>query len=155
MKLKPVFIILFLIFFGVSTVFANFDREAFEIFSSLNNERRAQKVAVLGWDDDLADLAEDYSEKMAGEKFFSHTDSKGLSIVERAKDNKIDDYTKIGENLYYCFGCSNFVYNAVSGWLRSPSHKRNILDKEYTLTGIGIAESKDGKIYITQVFTGK
>jgi uncharacterized protein YkwD len=42
--------------------------------------------------------------------------------------------------------------DAVTGWMKSPGHRRNILEKTYQKTGIGISISKDDKVYITQVF---
>jgi uncharacterized protein YkwD len=38
----------------------------------------------------------------------------------------------------------------------SEGHRQNILSKNYTKEGIGvaIAEDDDGKVYITQVFCG-
>jgi hypothetical protein len=40
---------------------------------------------------------------------------------------------------------------AVSGWMNSPGHRRNILNGEYTEAGVGIAQVKDYFI-MTQVF---
>ena len=39
----------------------------------------------------------------------------------------------------------------VDMWLHSPGHKKNI-EGDYNLTGIGIAESKQGVLYFTQIF---
>ena len=40
----------------------------------------------------------------------------------------------------------------VDGWLHSPGHRRNI-EGDFTLTGIGLAEARNGMIYFTQIFT--
>jgi uncharacterized protein YkwD len=40
------------------------------------------------------------------------------------------------------------------GWMDSPGHRQNILDKGYTRTGIGVAVAGDDKVYITQMFCG-
>jgi uncharacterized protein YkwD len=39
----------------------------------------------------------------------------------------------------------------VDGWLHSPGHRRNILG-DFQLTGIGVAEARNGMIYFTQIF---
>jgi uncharacterized protein YkwD len=39
----------------------------------------------------------------------------------------------------------------VSQWVKSPSHRKNIRQAAYTISGIGIARNGD-KIYVTQVF---
>ena len=41
---------------------------------------------------------------------------------------------------------------AMHGWLHSPTHRENMLDPEWRVTGIGIAVSPNGEIYITEVF---
>ncbi len=42
----------------------------------------------------------------------------------------------------------------VDGWLHSPGHRQNI-EGDYNLTGIGVAQNKDGVIYFTQIFVLK
>jgi uncharacterized protein YkwD len=39
----------------------------------------------------------------------------------------------------------------VDGWLNSPGHRRNI-EGDFRLTGIGLAEGRNGMIYFTQIF---
>ncbi len=41
----------------------------------------------------------------------------------------------------------------MSGWLRSPGHRENI-EGAYDLTGIGVARSRQGVYYFTQLFAG-
>ena len=151
MKLKSCLVFLFLFFLFVPTAFADLDHEALEIFKLVNEQRQEQKLNELKWDDDLADLAKDYSKQMADGDFFSHTDTDGLSIIERVERREIK-YRKLGENLYYCRGFPNFKYNAVVGWLKSPPHKQTMYNAEFNFTGVGVAEAADGGFYITQVF---
>jgi uncharacterized protein YkwD len=40
----------------------------------------------------------------------------------------------------------------VNVWLQSPEHKKNI-EGDYVLTGIGIAKSRKGVMYFTEIFT--
>jgi uncharacterized protein YkwD len=42
--------------------------------------------------------------------------------------------------------------DAVSGWDKSPGHKKNLMYPEATETGIGFARSKTGKLFYVQVF---
>jgi uncharacterized protein YkwD len=39
----------------------------------------------------------------------------------------------------------------VDGWLHSPGHRRNI-EGNFRLTGIGVAEARNGMVYFTQIF---
>ena len=123
-----------------------------EIYNLINNERRKKGLSELDRDENLTKLSRSYSKKMAKESFFSHYDREGNSVVERAEDANIEGWSKIGENLFYCEGYDDFDVLAVRGWMNSPEHRRNILDRQFTSTGIGIAQSRDGRIYITQVF---
>lgn len=123
-----------------------------EIYNLINIERRKKGLSELDWDARLTQLARSYSKKMAKESFFSHYDRDGNSVVERALNSNVKGWSKIGENLFYSEGYGDFDSLAVRGWMNSPDHRRNILDRQFTTTGIGIAQSRDGRIYITQVF---
>ena len=61
---------------------------------------------------------------------------------------KLKPYHSVGENVAYGHLSAEKV---VQLWLKSPGHRRNI-EGDFNLTGIGIAESKDGTIYYTQIF---
>jgi uncharacterized protein YkwD len=130
---------------------ADFDDDEEEIFALVNDERRKKRLSNLNWDDDLARVARKYSQQMAKGNFFSHYDKNGGGMEDRASAAKIK-WSEIGENLYFCQGLEVFNEAAVKGWMNSPGHRQNILGKTYTDSGIGIAESRDGKIYVTQLF---
>jgi uncharacterized protein YkwD len=128
------------------------DPDENRILSLINNERSKTGLGQLSWDDRLADLARQYSEKMAREHFFEHIDSDGNDVVARARQNRIRGWSKIGENLFTCDPTDEVAKLSVYGWMHSPSHKENILDPEWRETGIGIAYARNGEIYITEVF---
>jgi len=130
----------------------NLSNEELKIHYLVNNERRKKGLTDLYWDEDLAKMARAFSKKMARESFFSHFDRDGNSVVERIKDSNIKGWNKIGENLFFCEGYNSFDALAVRGWMNSSEHRRNILDRQFTTTGIGVAQTPDGRIYITQVF---
>jgi uncharacterized protein YkwD len=125
-----------------------------EIFALVNEERRKKRLSNLDWDDDLARVARKYSQQMAKGNFFGHFDRNGDGVEQRADAAKIQ-WDEIGENLYFCQGLQDFNTAAVKGWMNSPGHRQNILHKSWTDSGIGVAESRDGKIYVTQVFIRK
>jgi len=132
--------------------FSKFDDDNLEILKLINNERAGIGLKPLLWDDETAKIARSYSERMANENFFSHFDSNGQSVFERAKTAKLKHWSKIGENLFSCENVRRFDAFAVKNWMKSPTHRQNILDPEWTVTGIGIAESEEGEIFITQIF---
>ncbi len=122
-----------------------------EVFELVNRERSRARLGGLAWDDRLAQLARDYSRRMAREGFFDHYDPNGKTVLDRAA--RLKNWSSIGENLFVCDGHPYFATTAVRGWMKSPTHRTNMLDRNWTATGIGIATARDGSIFITQVFT--
>jgi uncharacterized protein YkwD len=88
---------------------------------------------------------------MAREGFFDHYDPNGKTVLDRAA--RLKNWSSIGENLFVCDDHPEFATIAVRGWMKSPTHRTNMLDRNWTATGIGIATARDGSIFITQVFT--
>ena len=127
-------------------------REA-EVFELVNQQRLKAGLNTLVWDDRVGSIARDYSRQMARENFFDHFDPHGNDVMDRADRAKLTGWVKIGENLFACSPTNGFAQKAVVGWMGSETHRINILDREWTSTGIGIATASDGSIYITQVFT--
>lgn len=121
----------------------------------LNRERRRNGLVELLTDTDLQKIARSYSEKMAREKFFGHNDLSGATVLTRVKNSKIVIWKRVGENLFFSTSKDNLVNTSVKGWLKSAPHKRNILDAIFNYTGIGIAQSSDGLVYVTQIFMAR
>lgn len=130
-------------------------RRESEVFDLVNQERSRAGLGTLTWDDRLGGLAREYSRQMARDNFFGHADPDGKTVVDRANAAHIKDWASIGENLFFCEATPNFAKFAIVGWMKSKTHKDNILDTDWNFSGIGIATSNDGTIYITQVFTRK
>lgn len=126
--------------------------EEFEIYELVNRERAKQHLAELEWDNEVANLAREYSRQMAGQGFFGHYDSRGRTVVDRAAERRIRGWSRIGENLFMCDEFDGFEPYSVRGWLKSASHRRNMFDRGWSATGIGVYRSRDGRIYVTQVF---
>ena len=124
-----------------------------EVFQLVNKERVRARLGGLAWDHRLAGLARDYSRQMAREGFFDHDDPEGRTVIDRAQSARLKNWSIIGENLFFCEPHSHFASTAIRGWMKSRTHRTNILDREWTATGVGIANASDGSIFITQVFT--
>jgi uncharacterized protein YkwD len=100
-------------------------------------------------------MARQHSENMARRNFFNHTGPDGQGLRERSRANGIVGFRALAENLAYNKGFSDAASCAVTGWMRSQGHRDNILNGEFTRSGIGIARSADGRVYITQVFVAR
>ena len=140
--------------FITQTAFAlNLADEERRIFELVNQERIRQRLAPLVWDDSLSRIARDYSRRMGREGFFDHQDPEGKTAMDRAERARLRGWSRIGENLFFCDPVRGLPAFAVRGWMRSPTHRENMLDRGWTATGIGITEARDGSLYITQLFT--
>lgn len=121
-----------------------------KVLAAINLERKKQNRKPLAFNKQLAVAARKHSQRMVREKFFDHEDPTGRGPSERV-DAEGYRWSRIGENIAMNSGYRDPVPQAVVGWMKSPGHRRNILDSDYTETGIGIA--RVGKsLYFTQVF---
>ncbi len=123
----------------------NIDLEI-KVFEEINEYRTSKELPILINSDIIAKVARMHSDNMAtGEIEFGHIDS------EERFDcicKEIENVKGIAENVAYGYSTAESVSQ---GWVNSSGHKKNI-EGDYTHTGIGIATSKDGTIYYTQIF---
>jgi uncharacterized protein YkwD len=113
----------------------------------LNTDRRAQGLPDLKVDSRLTQLGEKYAQDMINRNFFSHTNPEGQSPFDRMKQAGIS-YIYAGENI----AINKSVPTAEVAFMNSPEHRANILSKNYTKVGIGVAYDKNGEIYVAQEF---
>lgn len=64
---------------------------------------------------------------------------------------KMATLLSFAENVAYNHYYDDPVKVAVDGWMKSAGHKKNILG-DFEETGVGVAISKEGQFYITQLF---
>jgi uncharacterized protein YkwD len=121
-----------------------------QVQQQINQIRQQNGLSELRMHTKLAQVARDYSRRMAEEDFFSHTSPSGDTMVQRVKSAGIF-YFLLGENLFTCTNLPQPVAASVQGWMDSPGHRKNILQPEYRETGIGIWRSGN-TYYFTQLF---
>ncbi len=97
-------------------------------------------------------MARYHSENMARAGFFNHVDRDGLDLTGRASVLGVSGWKALGENIAYNQGYDDPTAFAVERWMISDKHRDNILNRQFTHAGIGIAKSADGRIFFTQVF---
>ncbi len=125
------------------------EQRAFEL---INAERRARGRGPLVIDGELTRMARYHSENMARRGFFNHVDRDGLDLTGRASVLGLVGWKALGENIAYNQGYDDPTAFAVERWMISNKHRENILNREFTHAGIGIAKAADGSVYFTQVF---
>jgi uncharacterized protein YkwD len=142
------------------------------VAAEVNDARTANGLSALESDAELAGVAQSHSNDMAEYGFLSHNGSDGRSMSERYDDAGYgcripisgDRYANGGENVamsYYRTELVKGTYHStegelargiVNGWLESPPHRANLLADHWTVQGIGVAETYDNQVYVTQNF---
>ncbi len=121
------------------------------VFDAINFQRVCKDAEPLGWDDRLAAAARQHSERMLTVGFFSHNDPQLGDVGERITRASIL-WTHCGENIFREKDWEDPVPIAVVQWMYSPGHCRNILNPDFTLTGVGVFVDPEGRVAITQQF---
>lgn len=119
--------------------------------AAVNAERAKLGLRDLTLDERLRRAARLHSQSMAKNDFFSHTGLDGSNVGERAAAVAID-WAVISENIHTNQGYEDPVAVAVSGWMESAGHRKNIVNEFVRQTAVGVAISEDGKLYFTQLF---
>lgn len=109
----------------------------------VNAERTERGLGELEPVAVLHTVAAAYAKRMVRERFFGHTSPDGGTVVSRVKRTK---YLRgglrrwsLGENLAWGTGQLATPAKVVISWMRSPSHRRNILTARFTELGLGVS----------------
>lgn len=124
-----------------------------EIFNSTNAERQKQGLPALKRDATANKYARSKSLEMLNLNYFDHKSPQNGYIHEIAKRDGWN-YSRIGENIYTMTGGEASNINGASitnSWMNSEGHRKNILNRDYTHLGVGVAY-RNGKLYATQIF---
>ena len=107
-----------------------------EVFKLVNDVRIRNGVSALLVSQDCVDLAQDHATDMDENNYFSH-DSPDETWKQRF--NRYGIRGKRGENIA---NSDSDPEGALSVWMRSRTHRRNILNARYMSTGVGYSNGK-------------
>jgi hypothetical protein len=117
------------------------------VIDATNAERAKTGAPELKPNPLLMQAARQHSENMARQKTLSHVlDGKGAE--DRIKELGYK-YFAVAENVAWNQPDAPAV---LKSWMNSPHHRDNILNKDVTEIGVGIADNAEGEPYYTQVF---
>jgi uncharacterized protein YkwD len=122
-----------------------------QVYQKVNEARGKNQAPHLSWNEEVASEARRHAKNIVERRFFAHEDPKRGELSSRLDASGID-WNRCAENLYQENGFENPAEEAVQSWLKSPSHRKNMLDSGLAETGIGAAVGRDGTIYIVQIF---
>jgi len=125
--------------------------DAMQIVTLVNHERQKTGLQPLTLNFQLLDASESKVSDMSRQSYFSHVSpqqQRWSQFITTAKYK----YKEAGENLANGFQTPHEI---VSAWLRSPSHRENILTPQYTDTGVAITRGEldsQPTIFVVQMF---
>jgi uncharacterized protein YkwD len=135
---------------AVTLLFAPTHADASElaeaVIAIVNKERVQRKLPPFKLDLRLVEASEVHAVDMADRQKLTHKFE--IDVGTRANRSGFR-YRYIGENVAVGFNSPEAV---VKGWMNSPGHRRNILDRAFTHVGVGAAICDRGRVYWTQVF---
>lgn len=116
------------------------------IFELVNEQRKKNNISPLIINQKLVQAANNKADDLLKNKYFGHDSVDGKKTFSTWIKETGYQYSFVGENL-----ASNFKNNTsiIKAWLNSLSHKENLLNKNFTETGIAV--KNNGKI-IVQIF---
>jgi len=124
--------------------FGNANPEAQQLYSLVNDERAANGLGSVGWNDLLAGLAQSWSDHMAGTGDYSH---QNLDAV--LQNPAFAGFSALGENIAHG-GCGLSGEQLHHAWMNSPLHAANILGN-WSVVGIGVT-CNGSDLYATEDF---
>jgi uncharacterized protein YkwD len=108
------------------------------VLEQVNAARRKAGAQPLRASAQLDQAAQKHAEDMLARGFFAHESPEGKTVRERAREAGYD-WRAIGENIAE----GQFTVDEVmDSWMKSPDHRRNILDRGFTELGVGLALGK-------------
>lgn len=113
-----------------------------------NKARAANKLAPLTPNAALFQAARGHSENMAKQDNLAH-ELDGKRVGARATAAGYD-WQEVAENV--AASDEGTPEEIVNGWLKSETHRKNLLNPVFTEIGLGVARKDKGDKYFTQVF---
>jgi uncharacterized protein YkwD len=118
-----------------------------QLFDQLNASRQEAGRDPLEWDERLAQAAREHTKHMIEANKLGHVVDGEATVPERLAATGIR-FNRSGENVGYN---TNFE-DLHRAWMDSPGHRENIVNSNYNVVGIGVAQGEDGLFYATQDF---
>lgn len=115
---------------------------AASLVDAMNRERKARGLNPLRLNTALSEAAGDRMGDMFAKRYFDHVSPDGMQpFIWASRRGYL--YRLIGENLAIGFRGTSVV----DGWMRSPGHRDNILQRGFDEVGIAIADGAPQRGY--------
>ena len=108
--------------------------DAISLLDAMNRERAAHGLEPLRLSERLTLAATDRIRDMFDKHYFDHTSPDGIDPFTWI-DKRGYRYTEAGENLAVGYATAADI---VDGWMKSPAHRVNVLNKHFDDVGVAI-----------------
>ena len=112
-----------------------------------NAERKKADLPPLKPNPKLFEAARSHAANMAKQDKLDH------ELDEKTPEDRLKaagyKYSRWGENIGWSYADPK---RAIEGWMDSPIHKDNILNKDFTEIGVAMVKNEKGEPYWVQVF---
>ena len=123
-----------------------------DVIMLTNNERVANGLPSLAYNKQLSEMANAKAVDMIQKQYFAHVSPDGIDLSKLAQTYGYG-YLNVGENL--ALGDFTSSADVVTGWMNSPGHRANILNKNFTEIGVAAIQGNyEGRVvwYAVQEF---
>lgn len=118
------------------------------MLEQVNRIRKENQVPEMKSSGKLATIALNQAQSMATTGNLTHFDAEGRSIGDRARLVGYK-FSLVGENI--ALGPTT-VESVMTAWLKSPGHRKNILEKGFREFGSASVADSQGQVFWVQVF---
>lgn len=122
----------------------------YQILELINEARKTNGLPALEIDSLLDSVAQNKAQDMVDLNYFSHSSPTYGSPFEMMQNAGVT-YINAGENI----AGNSSIESAISSFLESSEHKKNILSNAYNYIGIGVSKSDTYGYIIVLMFIGK
>ncbi len=147
-----------------SSIQAPFAGDVAQLIGLINGYRLSRGLRALTYDWRLTSAASYQANYMARTGDYSHVDLDGRTLGDRVHAAGYS-FAFAGENIHLydpairrtlgidrVYSVDQLAQYYFDGWRVSPGHNANLLSAEATNIGIGIAQDRIGRIYVSAVF---
>ncbi|HEX2122716.1 MAG TPA: CAP domain-containing protein [Thermoanaerobaculia bacterium] len=113
------------------------------IVAEMNRQRAAHGLVPLRLESRLTQAAGDGANDMFAKRYFDHVSPDGIQPFTWVRKRGYR-YRIVGENLALGYRSGAAV---VDGWMRSPGHRENILQRSYDEVGLAVADGSPTRGY--------
>jgi uncharacterized protein YkwD len=125
----------------------------------VNEAREQHGLPALQSRPELDRAAQAHAEDMLNRNYFDHVSPEGKTVFDRYVAAGGSRWQLVAENIGRCATCKGAprmadVTRLQEGWMRSASHRENILNPGVTQFGFGMVAAAERGLYAVQSFAG-